>query len=52
MTMIAMRVLSVSSLENVEPNATPLTAQFPGRDLFVDDCVAVDGSLFDPARCG
>jgi hypothetical protein len=30
-----------------EPNATPLTAQFLG-DLFVDDCVAVDGSLFDP----
>src|SRR5262245_8852409 len=32
----------------VEPNATPLTAQFLG-DLFVDDCVIVDGSLFDPA---
>jgi hypothetical protein len=31
----------------VEPNATPLTAQFLG-DLFVDDCVIVDGSLFDP----
>ena len=31
-----------------EPNATPLTAQFLG-DLFVDDCVIVDGSLFDPA---
>ena len=30
-----------------EPNATPLTAQFLG-DLFVDDCVAVAGSLFDP----
>ena len=30
-----------------EPNATPLTAQFLS-DLFVDDCVAVDGSLFDP----
>ena len=29
-----------------EPNATPLTAQFLG-DLFVDDCVIVDGSLFD-----
>jgi hypothetical protein len=32
----------------VEPNATPLTAQFLG-DLFVDDCVAVAGNLFDPA---
>ena len=31
-----------------EPNATPLTAQFLG-DLFVDDCVAVAGNLFDPA---
>lgn len=31
-----------------EPNATVLTAQFLG-DLFVDDCVAVAGSLFDPA---
>lgn len=31
----------------VEPNATPLTAQFLG-DLFVDDCVAVNGNLFDP----
>ena len=30
-----------------EPNATFLTAQFLG-DLFVDDCVAVAGSLFDP----
>jgi hypothetical protein len=30
-----------------EPNATVLTAQFLG-DLFVDDCVAVAGSLFDP----
>jgi hypothetical protein len=30
-----------------EPNATLLTAQFLG-DLFVDDCVAVEGSLFDP----
>src|SRR5262245_578237 len=30
-----------------EPNATPLTAQFLG-DLFVDDCVAVAGGLFDP----
>jgi len=30
-----------------EPNATLLTAQFLG-DLFVDDCVAVAGSLFDP----
>ena len=30
-----------------EPNATPLTAQFLS-DLFVDDCVAVAGSLFDP----
>jgi hypothetical protein len=29
-----------------EPNATPLTAQFLS-DLFVDDCVIVDGSLFD-----
>ena len=34
-------------LSEVEPNATPLTAQFLS-DLFVDDCVAVDGSLFDP----
>ena len=31
-----------------EPNATVLTAQFLG-DLFVDDCVGVAGSLFDPA---
>ena len=31
----------------VEPNATPLTAQFLG-DLFVDACVAVAGNLFDP----
>ena len=31
-----------------EPNATPLTAQFLG-DLIVDDCVIVNGSLFDPA---
>jgi hypothetical protein len=30
-----------------EPNATPLTAQFLG-DVFVDDCVDVVGSLFDP----
>jgi hypothetical protein len=30
-----------------EPNATPVTAQFLG-DLFVDECVAVAGSLFDP----
>jgi hypothetical protein len=30
-----------------EPNATVLTAQFLG-DLFVDDCVAVAGSLFEP----
>ena len=30
-----------------EPNATLLTAQFLG-DLFVNDCVAVAGSLFDP----
>jgi hypothetical protein len=30
-----------------EPNATPLTAQFLG-DLFVDDCVILAGSLFDP----
>jgi hypothetical protein len=30
-----------------EPNATPVTAQFLG-DVFVDDCVAVAGSLFDP----
>ena len=30
-----------------EPNATELTAQFLG-DLFVDECVAVAGSLFDP----
>jgi hypothetical protein len=31
----------------VEPNATPVTAQFLG-DLFVDDCGAVNGNLFDP----
>ena len=31
-----------------EPNATALTAQFLG-DLFVDDCVIVNGSLFNPA---
>ena len=31
-----------------EPNATALTAQFLGA-LFVDDCVGVAGSLFDPA---
>ncbi len=31
-----------------EPNATFLTAQFLG-DLLVGDCVAVAGSLFDPA---
>jgi hypothetical protein len=31
-----------------EPNATFLTAQFLG-DLFLDDCVAAAGSLFDPA---
>ena len=31
-----------------EPNDTPLTAQFLG-DLVVGDCVAVAGSLFDPA---
>ena len=31
-----------------EPNATFLTAQFLG-DLLVGDCVAVPGSLFDPA---
>jgi hypothetical protein len=30
-----------------EPNTTVLTAQFLG-DLFVDDYVAVTGSLFDP----
>ena len=30
-----------------EPNATLLTAQFLG-ELFVDDCVGVAGSLFDP----
>jgi hypothetical protein len=30
-----------------EPNATLLTAQFLG-DLFIDDCVGVAGSLFDP----
>ena len=35
-------------LSEVEPNATVLTAQFLG-DLFVADCVAVAGSLFDPA---
>jgi hypothetical protein len=32
----------------VEPNATPTTAQFLG-DLFVDDCDIVEGSLFNPA---
>ena len=32
----------------VEPNATPLTAQLLDN-LFVDDCFVVDGSLFDPA---
>lgn len=32
----------------VEPNATPLTAQFLG-DFFGDDCVIVPGSLFDVA---
>jgi len=31
-----------------EPNDTPLTAQFLGA-LVVGDCVAVAGSLFDPA---
>src|SRR5215475_8823229 len=31
-----------------EPNDTPLTAQFLG-DLIIGDCVAVAGSLFDPA---
>jgi hypothetical protein len=30
-----------------EPNATSPTAQFLG-DLFIDDCVAVAGSVFDP----
>jgi hypothetical protein len=30
-----------------EPNATVLTAQFLG-ELFVDECVGVAGSLFDP----
>jgi hypothetical protein len=35
-------------LSEVEPNATVFTAQFLG-DLFVADCVAVAGSLFDPA---
>jgi hypothetical protein len=30
-----------------EPNDTLLTAQFLG-DLFIGDCVAVAGSLFDP----
>jgi hypothetical protein len=32
----------------LEPNATVFTAQFLG-DLFVEECVAADGSLFDPA---
>ena len=32
----------------VEPNATPLTAQLLD-DLFLDDCVSVNGSLFDVA---
>ena len=31
-----------------EPNDTLLTAQFLG-DLMIGDCVAVAGSLFDPA---
>ena len=31
-----------------EPNDTFLTAQFLG-DMFIGDCVAVAGSLFDPA---
>ncbi|MBI3329564.1 MAG: hypothetical protein HYZ81_23025 [Nitrospinae bacterium] len=30
----------------VEPNATPLTAQFLG-DMFFGDCVAVAGNIFD-----
>src|SRR5262249_59806120 len=34
-----------------EPNATELTAQFLG-DLFVDECVAVAGSLFFPLGVG
>jgi hypothetical protein len=42
---------SVSSacvlLGEQEPNATVLTAQFLG-DFFIDDCVAVAGSLVDP----
>ena len=32
----------------VEPNATPVTAQLLA-DLFVDECVIVNGSLFDVA---
>ena len=32
----------------VEPNATPVTAQLLD-DLFVDECVIVNGSLFDVA---
>ena len=37
----------VCLLENeVEPNATALTAQFLG-DMFADDCFIVSGSIFD-----
>jgi hypothetical protein len=32
----------------LEPNATPLTAQFLG-EMFLDDCFVVAGSLFDLA---
>jgi hypothetical protein len=35
-------------VQEVEPNTTPLTAQFLG-DLVIGDCVAVAGALVDPA---
>jgi hypothetical protein len=43
MTMITMVVLGCFLFGEVEPNATPLTAQFLG-DLFVDDCVIINGN--------